>query len=168
MIYLQAFQFMVMKKFSFSAKLIYFDFIFSSSRHVGNFHYHQYGTNIAKEDGILGFSLSKIIYWNHSLNWQTFFSPKKYLIVKMTGKFFSFFYFTSGYSLFIPVCSARIRNNCSQISRSHPVAGSSRSLAGTDSALYDDSIITQFWETHIIQPIQQNGSFRAITLQFIK
>lgn len=31
------------------------------------------------------------------------------------------------------------------ISRSYPVAGSSRSLAGTDGTLYDDSIITQFW-----------------------
>lgn len=38
----------------------------------------------------------------------------------MTGKFFSFFCFCSGCSLFIPVCSARVRNNCSQISRSQP------------------------------------------------
>lgn len=62
-----------------------------------------------------------------------------------TGMSLSFFSLSSTYHLLILVCSAGFRNNRSQISRSHPVAGSSRSLAGTGNPLYDDSIITQFW-----------------------
>lgn len=62
-----------------------------------------------------------------------------------TGMSLSFFSLSSTYRLLILVCSAGFRNNRSQISRSHPVAGSSRSLAGTGNPLYDDSIITQFW-----------------------
>lgn len=61
-----------------------------------------------------------------------------------TGISLSFFSLSSAYHLLILVCRAGFRNNRSQISRSHPVAGSSRSLAGTGSPLYDDSIITQF------------------------
>lgn len=52
----------LMKKISFSTKLIYYDTVFSSSSHVGNFYYNWYGINIANEYDILEFFFSKIIY----------------------------------------------------------------------------------------------------------
>lgn len=49
------------EKILFSTKLIYFGITFSSSSHVGNFHYHKHGTNSAKEDSFLEFFFSKIL-----------------------------------------------------------------------------------------------------------